>query len=97
MADFFGNRIIEPYYDYIAPIKDMTAIATKFKKKCCIDLCEMREIKEYVGGSSFHPIFERESTYNDYNGSYAQDVMGYDDATISDAFEGDPDAYWNID
>ena len=96
LADFFGNRIIEPYYDYIAPIKDMTAIATKFKKKCCIDLCEMREIKEYVGGSSFHPIFERESTYNDYNGSYAQDVMGYDDATISDAFEGDPDAYWNI-
>ena len=33
LADFFGNRIIEPYYDYIAPIKDMTAIATKFKKE----------------------------------------------------------------
>lgn len=97
LSDFFGNRIIEPYYDYIAPIKEMTAIATKFKKKYCIDLCEMREIEEYAGGSSYHPIFERDSSYNDYKGSYAQDVMGYDDATISDAFEGDPDAYWNID
>lgn len=36
-------------------------------------------------------------TYDEYRGSYAQDVMGYDDETISDAFEGDPDAYWNID
>lgn len=39
----------------------------------------------------------RERTYNEYNGSEAQDVEGYDDETISDAFEGDPDAYWNID
>ena len=38
-----------------------------------------------------------EQTYNEYNGSYAQDVMGYSDQTINDAFEGDPDAYWNID
>lgn len=33
----------------------------------------------------------------EYEGSYAQDVMGYDDDTIGDAFDGDPDAYWNID
>ncbi len=36
-------------------------------------------------------------TYNEYNGSYAQDVMGYSDQAIGDAFDGDPDAYWNID
>lgn len=35
--------------------------------------------------------------YGEYAGSYAQDVMGYDDDTINDAFDGDPDAYWNID
>lgn len=35
--------------------------------------------------------------YGEYEGSYAQDVMGYDDDTIGDAFDGDPDAYWNID
>lgn len=36
-------------------------------------------------------------TYNRYRGSYAQDVMGYSDDDIDDIFEGDPDAYWNID
>lgn len=39
----------------------------------------------------------RNETYDEYNGSYAQDVMGYSDQDIDDAFEGDPDAYWNID
>ncbi len=41
--------------------------------------------------------YNNKETYNEYNGSYAQDVMGYSDQTIGDAFEGDPDAYWNID
>ena len=35
--------------------------------------------------------------YEEYAGSYAQDVMGYSDEDINDAFEGDSDAYWNID
>lgn len=35
--------------------------------------------------------------YGRYAGSYAQDVMGFSDDVIDDAFEGDPDAYWNID
>lgn len=35
--------------------------------------------------------------YGEYAGSYAQDVMGYSDEVIDDAFDGDPDAYWNID
>lgn len=35
--------------------------------------------------------------YGEFSGSYAQDVMGYSDDVINDAFEGDPDAYWNID
>lgn len=37
------------------------------------------------------------SHYGEYTGSYAQDVMGYSDDVINDAFDGDPDAYWNID
>lgn len=37
------------------------------------------------------------SHYGEYAGSYAQDVMGYSDDVIDDAFDGDPDAYWNID
>lgn len=35
--------------------------------------------------------------YGEFSGSYAQDVMGYSDDVINDAFEGDPDVYWNID
>ena len=27
----------------------------------------------------------------------AQDVAGYSDDVINDAFDGEPDAYWNID
>lgn len=37
------------------------------------------------------------SHYGEFAGSYAQDVMGYSDDVINDAFEGDPDNYWNID
>ena len=40
---------------------------------------------------------EEQQTYNEYRGSYAQDYMGYSDEDINDAFDGDPDAYWNID
>lgn len=37
------------------------------------------------------------TNYGAYAGSYAQDVEGYSDDVINDAFDGDPDAYWNID
>lgn len=36
-------------------------------------------------------------TYENYHGSYAQDVEGWSDQDIDDAFDGDPEAYWNID
>ena len=45
---------------------------------------------------SYSPYYGEE-TYDNYNGSYAQDEMGYSDQVIDDAFDGDPDAYWNID
>ena len=38
-----------------------------------------------------------EAELRNYSGSYAQDVMGYSDEEINDAFDGDPDAYWNHD
>ena len=36
-------------------------------------------------------------TYDCYNGSWAQDVEGYSDDDIDTIFDGDPNAYWNID
>lgn len=37
------------------------------------------------------------SHYGEYAGTYAQDVAGYSDDVINDAFDGEPEAYWNID
>jgi len=34
---------------------------------------------------------------NDYRGSYVQDEMEYSDDDIDTIFDGNPDAYWNID
>lgn len=36
-------------------------------------------------------------TYDNYGGSYAQDVERLSDNFIDDVLEGDPDLYWNID
>lgn len=41
--------------------------------------------------------YEEEKTYERYNGSYAQDVEGWSDQDIDEVFDGDPEAYWNID
>lgn len=44
----------------------------------------------------FDRMYE-ERTYARYNGSFAQDFMGYSDDDIDTIFDGDPEAYWNID
>lgn len=41
--------------------------------------------------------YDEDPTYDRYNGSYAQDVMGYSDDDIDTIFDSDPSAYWNID
>lgn len=33
----------------------------------------------------------------DYTGTYAHDIMGYSNSEIDTIFDGEPDAYWNID
>lgn len=35
--------------------------------------------------------------YEEFAGTYVQDVVGWSDEMIYDALDGDPDAYWNID
>jgi hypothetical protein len=40
---------------------------------------------------------EDQATYERYHGSYAQDVEGWSDQDIDEVFDGDPEAYWNID
>lgn len=55
---------------------------------------------EDTDSSSYEPDWccEREEpTYERYCGTYAQDVAGYSDDDIDTIFDGEPDAYWNID
>lgn len=44
-----------------------------------------------------HSYEDDSPSYGKYAGTYAQDVAGLSDDVIDDAFEGDPDMYWNID
>lgn len=41
-------------------------------------------------------MFYCEDDEDEYAGTYAHDVAGFDEETINDAFDGEPDAYWNI-
>ena len=41
--------------------------------------------------------YDDEETYDQYNGTYVQDVEGWSDQMINEALDGEPDAYWNID
>lgn len=51
----------------------------------------------------FNPLIRIEmgyyddESYDEYNGTYVQDVVGWSDQMIDDALDGEPDAYWNID
>lgn len=44
-----------------------------------------------------HSIYEDFQTYERYFDRWAQDIEGYSDDDIDTIFDGDPDAYWNID
>ena len=56
------------------------------------------DIDRYEDDDYSYDAYEGESrTYDEFAGSYAQDVMGYSDEEIYDVFDGEPDAYWNID
>lgn len=56
-------------------------------------ICEDRTSLEHQNDN---PKSINES-YQKYSGSYPQDYEGYSDDVIDDAFDGDPDMYWNID
>lgn len=50
--------------------------------------------ENYRKSKNYH---HRERTFDNYSGSYAQEVEGWSDEDIDDVFDGYPDAYWNID
>lgn len=42
-------------------------------------------------------MFYLDDFEDEYAGTYAHDVAGYSDEDIDTIFDGEPDAYWNID
>lgn len=64
------------------------------------DICDDDEYNDEVYDDGDYDDYSHdydEPTYDRYNGSYAQDEMGYSDDDIDTIFDGDPEAYWNID
>ena len=59
--------------------------------------CRSNRIVENITNSLDEPKWRDNERNGEYAGTYAQDVMGYSDGYINDAFDGEPDAYWNID
>lgn len=53
--------------------------------------------RRFSSGQSVYDIRSYGHSFGQYAGSYAQDVIGFSYEVINDAFDGDPDACWNID
>lgn len=62
---------------------------------------KLENADNYFDSLNFHGPYSDDSydpgTFGEFEGSYAQDEMGFSDEDIYIVFEGDPEAYWNID
>lgn len=104
IIDLNGNEILECNHRYISPFYGEYEEKNFKYIKGRIKLENPDAYNEYFGDKYVNEtrripraIPEYSSHYGEYAGSYSQDVMGFDDDTINDAFDGDPEAYWNID
>lgn len=106
IIDKEGNEVLAVEYDEIWNFLGKGRSSTRVIKdgQSYNFNLEDHELRRFTAGrhqSRQYSAYDREeeygSHYGEYAGSYAQDVMGYSDDVINDAFEGDPDAYWNID
>jgi hypothetical protein len=98
-----GEEILQVEYDDIWSFYGKNRKSTKIIKNGCAKDIFFKTINSKTKNKHqnyYSDDYEENyynHTYDEYAGSYAQDIMGYSDDIINDAFEGDPDAYWNID
>lgn len=93
VIDAFGKQLVKCEWDEIVSACSNRATVKKDGKQIDIKIEDRRE-KKYSNNRI--STYERQ-TYDRYNGTYAQDEMGYSDDDIDTIFDGDPSAYWNID
>ena len=92
LLDFRRTFILPCIYDEIKSVGRSSAIVVEnFIEK------EVRYNRNVEVKRDVYVEDEDSRHYSRYIGSYAQDEMGYSDEDIDTIFDGDPDAYWNID
>ena len=99
LIDIIGNEVLPIEYDAIWSFygKKYNSIIVEIDgSRKSISIYDLRYNEKSVS-DDYTSSQGYGSTYNEYNGTYAQDVAGYSDDVINDAFDGDPEAYWNID
>ena len=88
------RKILLPcIYDDIQQITYRSALVTENGIEKEVEYSTARRYQD----DDYYDMEEESHHYSEYAGSYAQDVMGYSDEDIDTIFDGDPDAYWNID
>ena len=100
-----GKEVLPLEYDNIWNFYDKKRVTTKVVKGnvahdvILSELLDMDKTQEKDNHSDNYDVNVDDygTNFGEYAGSYAQDVEGYSDDVIDDAFDGDPDAYWNID
>ena len=103
LIDENGNEVLPLEYNDIWTFYGKKRVSTKVVKDNIAqdivfsEILGVNRVQEKGNYSDNYYADDYGTSYGEYAGSYAQDVEGYSDDVIDDAFDGDPDAYWNID
>lgn len=98
-----GEDVLPCVYDEVWMFKGKNRYSTRVVKDGIAREVYFHDLNPSLPkrGIKFHSYSDEylgeKKTYDDYNGTYVQDVMGWSDQDIDDVLDGEPDAYWNID
>lgn len=97
-----GEEVLPVIYDEVWNFFGKNRYSTKVEKDGCTSEVYFHDLNPELPVCGEKTCWENNDDdygthYGEFEGTYAQDVMGYSDDVINDAFDGDADAYWNID
>lgn len=107
-----GEEVIAPIYDSIWNFyekkydtfileKDGQTYKASFLHPTDITVCQLRTHFSDEENDMYYNYYAQDDEWDgeesEFAGTYAHDVAGFSDDEIYDIFDGDPDAYWNID
>lgn len=97
-----GEEVLPVIYDDVWKFYGKDLTFTNVEKAGALSKVYFHDLNPAISAikgrhSFYRGSYDNARHYEEFAGSYAQDVMGYSDEDINDAFDGDPDAYWNID